>query len=387
MSRSAQPLFGARSLAEWVLHDGGPSRTSYRQALRLKWHAFWFEHNWRASLKRLESARLPEDPVFILGLWRSGTTVLHELIAACADWTTPRTWQCFNPSTCFLTGPPARAAAVDRPMDRGRIETYGPQEDEFALLLLGEPSAYRGLIDPRRLIECGQRLWSGSEGSLSRWQDFLRGISSAGERQGQAAGDSRAAAPPRALGSSRQLGSDDSSGVTRLLLKSPNHSFRLPLIERLFPRAQFIWIGRHPGEVLASNSRMWGAMMSQYALWDCPAGVLEQFLRDAMRACATVLDRCLAEMAPERLLWVDYEMLQVDPARVLRRVLQFVGADTAHEEAVLRARIESALASVPIHRGRRAAMPDDEYVRRLDGLMRAARQRFATGLSDWHTLC
>lgn len=127
--------------------------------------------------------------------------------------------------------------------------------------------------------------------------------------------------------------------------------------------------------------------MSQYALWDCPAGVLEQFLRDAMRACATVLDRCLAEMAPERLLWVDYEMLQVDPARVLRRVLQFVGADTAHEEAVLRARIESALASVPIHRGRRAAMPDDEYVRRLDGLMRAARQRFATGLSDWHTLC
>ena len=77
-------------------------------------------------------ARLPVDPVFILGLWRSGTTVLHELVNACGGWVTPQTWQCFHPSTCFLTGPPAHTAAAQRPMDRGLIATEGPQEDEFA---------------------------------------------------------------------------------------------------------------------------------------------------------------------------------------------------------------------------------------------------------------
>ena len=340
-------MFGARALAEWIRGGGTPARAPLGYGLRLRWHALWFELNWRTQLKRMPPGSLPADPVFILGLWRSGTTVLHELVSACGGWAPPRTWQCFHPSTCFLTGPPAAAATVKRPMDQGLINAEGPQEDEFALLLLGERSLYRGLIDPRRLLECGSAAWSANEGGLERWQAFVRGV---------AAG-----------------------GGGRLLLKSPGHAFRIPGLRKLFPGARFIWIGRHPGEVLASNVRMWTAMMSVYALWDCPDDILQRFLHEAMRACSGVLERCIAEMTREQMLWVDFEALQTDPERVLRQILQFTGDRPGHGEHTLAADIETALSSVPIHRGERAAMPDDQAVLQLDRAMRAARQRFGEG--------
>jgi omega-hydroxy-beta-dihydromenaquinone-9 sulfotransferase len=346
-----QLLLGSRALADWILAGGHLPRRHFRDSARLKWHAYWFEQNWRTQVSRLGGSALPADPVFIIGLWRSGTTALHELLAACARWTTPRTWQCFRPSTCFLTGAPSRQALAYRPMDQGRIETHTPQEDEFALLLLGEPSAYRGFVDPRRLRDCGEHLWSGNQGTLGRWQDFLRGL---------------AAGAPE----------------SRLLLKSPNHTFRLPLLRKLFRGAQFVWIGRHTGEVLASNARMWRAMMDLYGLWDCPPGALEGFLEDMVRAGTRALGRCLEEMPRERMLWVDFEQLRLQPRETLLRILTFLGATSSSGEQVSAQAVEQALAQVPIHAGGRASHPDHPDVAALESLMAAARQRFgATGLT------
>ncbi|MBW4052923.1 MAG: sulfotransferase [Proteobacteria bacterium] len=341
-----QPLFGASALAQWIRLGGRPVRAPLGYGLRLRWHARLFELNWRMQIERLPRGEPAADPVFIVGLWRSGTTLLHELVNACGGWVTPHTWQCFNPSTCFMTGAPASAAAVKRPMDQGVIAAEGPQEDEFAILLLGEPSIYRGLIDPRRLLECAAASWQsdGADLDLRRWQAFVRGV---------AAG-----------------------GAGRPLLKSPGHTFRIPTLRALFPGARFIWIGRHPGEIVASNVRMWTAMMRVYALWECTDDVLREFLREAVWACSRVLERCLAEMTPEQMLWVDFEALQTDPGRVLRQILQFVGDRPSHGNRSLDADIEAALSSVPIHRGERAAMPEEEGVHRLDLMMHAARCRF-----------
>lgn len=340
-----QLLLGSRALADWILGGGRLPRRHLRCSLRLRWHAYWFELNWRTEEQQLAESALPPDPVFILGLWRSGTTVLHELLTACAPWTTPRTWQCFRPSTCFLTRAPSQGTVAYRPMDRGRIETSSPQEDEFALLLLGEPSAYRGFIDPRRLRDCGERLWCGEEGPLRRWQDFLRGL---------------AATAPGA----------------RMLLKSPNHTFRLPRLRALFPDARFVWIGRHTGEVLASNAKMWRAMMDLYGLWECPPGALEGFLQDMVRAGAAALGRCLEETPRDRLLWLEFEQLRLHPRETLLRVLSFLGADSRAADGAGTRGVDEALANIPIHSGSRAGLPDDPHVAALERAMAAARQRF-----------
>jgi omega-hydroxy-beta-dihydromenaquinone-9 sulfotransferase len=339
----ADTLYGSRALADWIRAGGRPQRRSFAHATRLRWQAFWFEQNWRTELARLQALPLPEDPVFIIGPWRSGTTVLHELLTASTGWPTPATWQCFNPSTCFLAPAPPRESFVPRPMDEGLISTRGPQEDEFAALLLGEESVYRGFIDPRRLPECGARLWEG-EHELPRWQAFIRGIAA------QAPG--------------------------RLLLKSPNHTFRLALLRRCFPRAQFVWIGRRSGEVMASNLKMWRAMMQRYALWDCPPGVLERFLSDALGACARTLSRCLEDMSPAQLLWVDFEALRNAPRQVVLAVLRFMHAGSAEDSADLEARVEQALQRTPVHAGSRKLAPADSAISRLDELTEEASRRF-----------
>src|SRR5580693_155514 len=100
-----EPLYGARALTDWLRAGGSPQHGAPGR-VRLWWQTLWFEQNWRTQAQRLSTLPLPQDPVFILGLWRSGTTALHELLTAATDWVTPQTWQCFAPSTCFLTQAP-----------------------------------------------------------------------------------------------------------------------------------------------------------------------------------------------------------------------------------------------------------------------------------------
>lgn len=347
-------LYGSRALSEWILRGGRPERAARAHALRLRWHAYWFELNWRTEAARLESQPPPLDPVFIVGPWRSGTTALHELIAAATEWPTPQTWQCFHPSTCFLVKGAPRESMVARPMDAGTISSRSPQEDEFAALLLGEDSVYRGFIDPRRLPECAARLWNAdgsaptaAASSLQRWQLFIRGIASNAAEQ-------------------------------RLLLKSPNHTFRIAALRHDFPQAQFIWMGRRSRELLTSNLKMWRAMMARYALWSCAGGVLEEFLHQALRACVSALERCQQELSPAQFLWVDFDEFHTDTERVLRAVLEFIGRrnGSAVEQEE---RIRRALQNITVHAGSRELAPADPAGDQLDALMSDSRQRF--GLS------
>src|SRR5215471_6092399 len=90
-------------------------------------------------------------PIFVLGFWRSGTTLLHELLCCDSRFGFPSTYACLNPAHFLLSERwtvPHFDREVARPMDDVRYSWASPQEDEFALLTLGAPSAYRALIVP-----------------------------------------------------------------------------------------------------------------------------------------------------------------------------------------------------------------------------------------------
>lgn len=123
-------------------------------------------------------------------------------------------------------------------------------------------------------------------------------------------------------------------------------------------------------------------MMASYSLWDCPQDELERFLRDAVRACSAVLESCVAEMSPDRMLWVDFSRLQSEPATVLRQVLRFIGAPAASDQTALQSTVESAVAAVPIHAGQRAELPNEEGLLALDALMQAASERLGSAYRD-----
>jgi hypothetical protein len=291
-------LHGGDRLRSWIDCGGSPGRPVLLQSLRLRWSGFWFERCASMTARKCTTTILPSDPTFILGLWRTGSTVLHGLLADAVQWTTPRTWQCFRPAT-FLLVPPPRRRHVRRPMDEGYVGTYSPQEDEFAALLLGEPSLYRAFIDPRRIDELTEMLeeWqgllaTGVEPLSNRWETFLKAVIT------QAPGP--------------------------LLLKSPNHTFRLPWLAKRFPDAQFIWLTRAPPDVLASNRRMWTAMMERYGLWRHDPAALEAFLGTAIRNHDALLDWARRSIS-DRIHFVSFDEVMNNRSNLAPRLLERLG--------------------------------------------------------------
>jgi omega-hydroxy-beta-dihydromenaquinone-9 sulfotransferase len=292
-------LNGGDRLRAWIESGGTPARPVVLRELRLRWSGFWFERYAVMTARRCAAIPLPADPTFIVGLWRTGSTVLHRLLTDATRWTTPRTWQCFRPAD-FLLAPPPRLRRARRPMDRGFVGTFSPQEDEFAALLLGDRSLYRAFIDPRRIDELTGLLgqWRepvdpGGELLSARWENFLKAVLA------QAPGP--------------------------LLLKSPNHTFRLPWLAKRFPEARFIWLTRPLPDVLESNRRMWTAMFERYGLWSHNPAALEQFLQTAIRNHDELL--AWAQRAlPERVHLVSFQEVMQNPAILISRLIQRLGA-------------------------------------------------------------
>src|SRR5687767_13348805 len=124
----------------------------------------------------------PQPPLFILGIWRSGTTHLHNLLAKDDRFAFPNTYEVLYPHT-FLTTEPTGSRVMQwmmpptRPMDNVRSGIGEPQEDEFALVASGL-SFMLGLVIFPRSQHRYQRYLTLSDATLEdleRWESaFLQ---------------------------------------------------------------------------------------------------------------------------------------------------------------------------------------------------------------------
>lgn len=121
----------------------------------------------------------------------------------------PTTDACFNPQSFLLSRgarAPRTSAEAQRPMDAKAVRAGTPQEDEFALFCLSAPSPYEALLFPKGIARVAERsnpnIWSAGERAvwIARFRQF--------------AGACTAADRP-------------------LVVKSPSHSFRIPLLRAI----------------------------------------------------------------------------------------------------------------------------------------------------------
>ncbi len=306
--------FDAELLA-WLKAGEGWASLGLGQRAQLRWRSAWATLNRKLSEARVAEAPPLAPPLFIVGPWRSGTTVMHELLTAATGWPTPLTWQCMNATAFQLLPAPPHKSGVARPMDGLEISALSPQEDEFALLTLGVDSAYRGFLMPERLAELRHtldpRYWSEHEAEwLPRFERFMAGV----------------------LASSGQAG-------RRLILKSPNHSLRLPALLKRFPEVQVVWMVRDAATVFHSNRKMWQAMFTEHRLTPGAARDLDAFLGTALQGCAQVLRQLQAELPPQRWIAVEQAALAADPRATVAKVMGQLGLSSAPQAA-----LEAALA-------------------------------------------
>jgi omega-hydroxy-beta-dihydromenaquinone-9 sulfotransferase len=239
------------------------------------------------------------DAIVVLGYWRSGTTLLHELLCLDKRYTYPTTHACMNPHHFLFSEASVLArggASVQRPMDEMEVQASSPQEDEFALLGLGARSPYEALIMPNVLAEAlklvdPRDLKPDEE---KQWRKvfviFLAGVS--------------------VRGSGRPV-----------ILKSPTHGARVHTLRELLPDARYVVIVRDPITNFESVIRMWRRMFETYALGPLPAedDIRQAVLADRPRFEAKLASG-IASLPANRFTTIRYESLVANPVGVIERL-------------------------------------------------------------------
>jgi hypothetical protein len=311
----------------WQSYVAGPLFTTLERAQR----ALTASQRSQASLA---------GPLFVLGYWRSGTTLLHEYLCLDERFGFPSTHACMHPHHFVLTQSEALRRplrAVPRPMDGVRITAASPQEDEFALLALGARSPYEALLAPTHLAEALALSDPRDLGAreLRCWQDtfvnFLIGVSVV-------------------------------EGGRPLILKSPPHGYRVATLRALFPDGRFVVIVRSPETGYESAVHMWGALFATYSMERIPPeeetrrAVLEDRPRFEAKLCEG-----LSGLPQNRTALVHYEELVRNPVDVLGRLYEQLelGGFSGVEPAI-QARCKSRDGYAA-----RNALPPEKWLRQL----------------------
>ncbi len=263
-------------------------------------------------LQKLTSGRaaartaLPDDPIFVIGHWRTGTTLLHELLALDPRLRAPTTYECLAPHHFLLTGnwlPRWTAFTLPRtrPPDKMRVAWDAPQEDELALVNLGVPSPYATIAFPNRppANDAWLELDALPARDRRRWEQAL-------------------------VSFFRQL---TCARPGRLVLKSPTHTFRLPTLSRLFPRAHWIHITRNPFEVFASTVGLWRSMYAAYGYQRPRLVGLEEYVLATFERMHQRLEATRALVSAGALTDVRYEDLLAAPLATMRELYAVLALD------------------------------------------------------------
>ena len=281
------------SASRLALASGVSLVTPFNSSLSVLQRAFY--------RRRLATAEFHGPPVFILGHWRSGTTLLHELMVLDERLSSPSTYQCFAPdhhlvSAWFFCRFARWLLPGKRPMDNMSAGWERPQEDEFALLTLGLPSPYRRIafpnqgpvdldyLDFRDLPQERIVAW------MAKLRQFLLSVSIATGRP--------------------------------LVVKSPTHTGRIAALAKEFPEARFIHISRDPRSLFPSTCRLWRSLDAVQALQRPSDDQIESYVIECLKRMYDSFHQGREQVEPHRLVDVRYEDLKQDPVGTLGSIYE-----------------------------------------------------------------
>ncbi|MSQ94044.1 MAG: sulfotransferase [Gemmataceae bacterium] len=286
--------------------------------------------------RAVRKVKISQPPIFLLGHWRTGTTLLHEMMICDERFGYPTTFECLEPNHFLLTeGFFTRwfqfLMPASRPMDNMRAGWDRPQEDEFAMCMFGVGSPYLTIAFPNRPPQDQEflDLEGVSATGLRRWKrafkHFLRKIT---YKTGK-----------------------------RLVLKSPPHTARIKTLKDMFPEAIFIHIVRDPYVVFPSTVNLWRTLYKTHGL-QAPtyAGLEEQVLQTFVRLYDK-LEEGKKLLGPERFYELRYEDLIKDPPGEMKKIYHHF--HLAGFEAYL-PRLQEYLASVKGYETNKYQLSDEQ---------------------------
>lgn len=287
--------------------------------------------------KKIEATELKPPPIFIIGHWRSGTTMMHELISLDDRFAFPSNFDAFVPEHFLVSRsffyPLIRLLLPSRrPMDNMSLSIASPQEDDFALVALGAPTPYRRIAFPNRP-------------SRDHLQLNLEGVDAESQQQVR----SSLTYFLKALTYHYQK---------PLVLKSPPHTGRLAQLAQWFPHAKFVHMAREPESLVSSTMRLW-KLLDEIQGFQLPR-YDDTWLRNYIAECKDLMYSAYLQqrssLPANRLAEVRFEDLVANPVAEVGRVYKQLELENFSN---VQPHIEQYFAQRKGHQKNKLALPDD----------------------------
>lgn len=242
--------------------------------------------------RKIRAMDFPDDPIFIIGHWRTGTTLLHELLIRDPRHTYATSYDCFAPNHTLITAWIVPRTVwwllpKNRPMDNMPMAWDSPQEDEFAICNMGLGSPYLTIAFPNRAPQ-GQEFLDFRdvpEHVAESWKDRFR----------------------------RFVNMITLRDKKRIVLKSPTHTARLRVLLEMFPRAKFVHIVRDPYTVFPSTMHLWRSVYQTDGLQVPDFDNLREHVFETFTRLYAELDATRPLVPEENFFELRYEDLIADP--------------------------------------------------------------------------
>ncbi len=300
----------------------------------------------RLLLPPLLRRRKVADPVFIVGVHRSGTTHLHNLLSVDKRFCAPRLYHTMNPYGALFSGwliSPVLGAFINgsRPQDRVKFTLLSPQEEEFAVASMCRVSPYWSMTFPRRVATYDRYIGRDklTPAEMRKWrrcfQHFLRVVTfwSGG----------------------------------RPLLKSPYNTARVEALRQMFPNAKFIHIYRHPHRVYRSNLHLANDGFAVFQLQDPDErDCFKTRILDNYRWQEDSFYQDMSRVPEGNVAEVRFEDLEQDPLGEIRRLYSELNMEF---DAALEERLRRYVASLAGYKKNKLKPITGEMGRRIDEKM------------------
>jgi len=248
---------------------------------------------------KIEATPVPDDPIFIIGHWRTGSTLLHQLMNLDPYNAAPTLFQVAVPDSFMVAYPfykPILNATINkhRPMDKVKLGMNEPQEDEYAIYRITDFSPLEKLVFPKEmeyfLLHENNFIPEGEE--LNNWEKKLKAFY-------------------------QKL--YFKNGKT-IVSKNPFNSFRIPILARIFPGARFIHIVRNQVDVVPSTVNMWSIVQQQNALISKEYKPRVKEIVEVYNKMLDLINKDLAQISPGRRTVVKYEDLVSNPISQVKEI-------------------------------------------------------------------
>lgn len=247
--------------------------------------------------RRIEQTEVHPQPLFVIGHWRSGTTLLHNLVCHDKRYTFCNMYQVAFPRHFLVSekivGPlTSPFIPKTRPMDNIPTGWKLPQEDEIALCAMHLISPYLMIgIHDRPAYVHYLEMEDVEPHELQQWKDdflyFLKKLTVAENKP--------------------------------VILKSPTHTFRVKLLQEMFPDAKFLYIYRNPFDVFKSGMHLRRAMFEENSLGNIDYDAFEDDVLYIYDRFFKAYERDRQNVPAGNLHEVRYEDLEKDPLGELEK--------------------------------------------------------------------